>query len=123
MMTKMMLAISLMAAVLASGCKSTEQSLNSAYATCDRTGLRPGTLEYRRCTQTMYAESRQKADEAATAVALGVAAGAIGAIAISQASKKDKKDRDRYYHERPRRPRDRSPHRPIYPVHETRPAW
>ncbi|MGV1761803.1 hypothetical protein ACQZ6F_33130 [Rhizobium sp. A22-96] len=122
---KPVLASLLVTAILLSGCQSSQQSLDSAYASCDRIGLRPGTMEYRRCTQNIYAENRQKADQAAAAVAVGVAAGAVGAYAISEASKKkDRKDRDRYYPDRGRRYYyDDYSRRPASPVYETRPAW
>ncbi|NLS01052.1 hypothetical protein HGP17_29830 [Rhizobium sp. P38BS-XIX] len=112
----------LAAAVTLSGCQSPQQSLDSAYASCDRIGLRPGSMEYRRCTQNIYAENRQKSDQAAAAVAVGVAATAVGAYAISEASKKkDRRDRDRYYPDR-RRYYDDYPRRPGYP-YGTRPNW
>lgn len=72
--------------------------MNSAYITCDNTGLRPGSWRHERCTRNVYAENRRKSDQAASAVAVGVAAGAIGAYAISEASK-DKQPRRRYYEE------------------------
>ncbi len=94
---------SFMAATVLSGCQSSQQSLNSAYVTCDRTGLRPGSLEYQRCTQSVFEDNRQKSNEAATALAVGVAAGAVGAYALSEASKKDDKDdRDRRWERRER---------------------
>ena len=124
MKKKSMLVVCLVTAVMMSGCQSAQESMNSAYATCDRAGLRPGTLEYRRCTQSLYEENRQKSDQAATAVAVGVAAGAIGAYAISEASKKkDRRDRERYSPDRSRRYYDDYSSRPAYPVYGTRPTW
>lgn len=122
---KTMLALTVMATVLITGCQSSQQSLNSAYNTCDRTGLRPGSWEYQRCTQSIYEENRHKADQAAAAVAVGVAAGAVGAYAISQASKKRDKN-DRYYPAPVRRHnRDTYSGRPVgpAPVYGTRPSW
>lgn len=111
MQTKTMLALTLVTAVLLSGCQSTTESMNSAYVTCSNSGMRPGSWEHERCTRNMYAENRRKSDQAATAVAVGVAAGAIGAIAISEASKdrkdRHRSDRDRDYWQRPGRDRDR----------------
>ncbi len=124
MKTRTAIVLSLTFVLALSGCQSPQQSMNSAYATCNRTGLRPGSWEYQNCTQSIYNENRQKSDQAAAAVAVGVAAGAIGAYAISEASKKKKeKDWDRDYPHRPRRYYDDYSYRPAYPGDRTRPTW
>lgn len=115
MQTKTILAFTLVTTVLLSGCQSSQESMNSAYVTCDNSGLRPGSWQHERCTRNVYAENRRKSDQAASAVAVGVAAGAIGAYAISEASKK-KDRRDRYYRDR-RYDFDRGPARPVYPIY------
>lgn len=111
-------------AILLSGCQSSRESMDSAYIACDGSGLRPGTWQHERCTQNLYQENRRKADQAAAAVAVGVAAGAIGAYAISEASKDRKERRDRY---QPVRGRgydfNNRSSRPVYPAYGQRPAW
>lgn len=119
-------------AVLLSGCQSSRESMDSAYIACDSSGLRPGTWQHERCTQNLYQENRRKADQAAAAVAVGVAAGAIGAYAISEASKERKERRDRWdrrnrYQPQPVRDRhydiDNRSGRPVYPVYGQQAAW
>lgn len=123
MIVKTVMAFSLVATLLLSGCQSSQQSMNSAYVTCDRAGLRLGTYDYQRCTQGVYEENRQKANQAASAVAVGVAAGAIGAYAISEAAKKKtNKDRDQYSAHRPRRFYDNNG-RTVSPVYGARSGW
>ena len=100
MKTTVMLTLS--AALLISGCQSAQQSMDSAYVTCADAGAPPGSWQHERCTRNVYAENRRKSDEAAAAVAVGVAAGAVGAYAISQAAKDDRKDWDHRHRPRPR---------------------
>ena len=102
MQMKTNVALTLAAALLISGCQSAEQSMTSAYVTCANSGIRPGSWEHDRCTQNVYADNRRKADDAAAAVAVGVAAGAVGAYAISQAGKDDRRDWRHGHRPRPR---------------------
>ncbi|BCP52987.1 hypothetical protein K32_16040 [Kaistia sp. 32K] len=95
MQKKTLLLLAVATAVLVSGCQSSQQSMDSAYVTCANSGIRPGSWEHERCTRNVYEENRRKADQAAAAVAVGVAAGAVGAYAISQAEKDRKDRRDR----------------------------
>ncbi len=102
MQMKTTVILTLAATLLVSGCQSPRQSMDSAYVTCANSGMQPGSWQHDRCTRNVYAENRQKSDEAAAAVAVGVAAGAVGAYAISQAAKDDRKDWDRGHRPRPR---------------------
>ncbi|WP_439615481.1 hypothetical protein [Shinella sp.] len=95
MQSRPLLALTLAAAVFASGCQSRSQSMEEAYNICADSGMRPGGWQHQRCTRNIYSENRRKADQAAAAVAVGVAATAVGAYAISQANKDKHKDRDR----------------------------
>lgn len=117
-------------AILLPGCQSSRESMDSAYIACDSSGLRPGTWQHQRCTQNLYQENRRKADQAAAAVAVGVAAGAIGAYAISEASRERKERRDRWERKdryQPVRGRgydyDNRSSRPVYPAYGQQPAW
>ncbi len=88
-----------LAAALSAGCQSSSDSMNEAYVTCANSGMPPGSWQHERCTRNIYAENRRKADQAAAAVAVGVAATAVGAYAISAANK----DRDHRDYRRPQR--------------------
>lgn len=100
MQLKPLLAITLAAAILASGCQSESESMNSAYITCANSGMPPGSWQHERCTRNVYADNRRKSDQAAAAVAVGVAATAVGAYAISEAGKDRDRDRRDWHRDR-----------------------
>jgi outer membrane lipoprotein SlyB len=102
MQNKTAVILVLCAALSMAGCQSAQQSMDSAYVTCASSGMQPGSWQHERCTRNVYAENQRKSDEAAAAVAVGVAAGAVGAYAISQAAKDDRKDWDHRHRPRSR---------------------
>jgi hypothetical protein len=74
-------------ALALAGCQTTEQSLASAEYVCQRSGLQPGTRKYAACLRAGYVENRRQADSAASAVAVGAAAGLIGGAAIASSAR------------------------------------
>jgi len=95
-------AIAVAMTMLFTSCQSREQSMDSAYVTCANAGIQPGSWQHERCTRGVYEDNRRKNDQAATAVAVGVAAGAVGAYALSEASKNDRQDSEWRHRHRPR---------------------
>lgn len=80
-----------------SGCQSTQESMYSAERVCLSAGLKPGTKRFDDCANAAYAENRRQSDQAATAVAVGAAAGVIGGTVVGAAAARSN---DRYYYGR-----------------------
>lgn len=78
-----------------SGCQSTQESMYSAERVCLSAGLKPGTRRFDDCANAAYAENRRQSDQAATAVAVGTAAGVIGGTVVGAAASRSN---DRYYY-------------------------
>lgn len=80
-----------------SGCQSTQESMYSAERVCLSAGLKPGTKRFDDCANAAYAENRRQADQAATAVAVGTAAGVIGGTVVGAAASRSNNN---YYYSR-----------------------
>jgi hypothetical protein len=78
---RLLLVAGVVATALA-GCQTVEESAMSASMTCQEAGLRPGSKAYGRCTNATFRENRRQADQAASAVAVGAAAGLVGGAII-----------------------------------------
>ncbi|MFC0283970.1 hypothetical protein ACFFJB_10195 [Camelimonas abortus] len=82
-----LVAVAGIAAAMLAGCQSAQESAITAEMTCRQAGLRPGTATYDRCVAAAYDQSRRQADQAATAVAVGTAAGVVGGAIIGANSR------------------------------------
>ncbi|MGI6246354.1 MAG: hypothetical protein ACOYJQ_11365 [Pseudochelatococcus sp.] len=78
---RMVLLVAALTTALA-GCQSTQESMYSAERVCLSAGLKPGTKRFDDCANAAYAENRRQADQAATQVAVGTAAGVIGGAVV-----------------------------------------
>ncbi|MBB3808895.1 hypothetical protein [Pseudochelatococcus contaminans] len=72
--------------LILAGCQSTEESMYSAERVCLNAGLKPGSRAFDRCANAAYDENRRQSDQAATAVAVGAAAGVIGGAVVGAAA-------------------------------------
>ncbi|MFC0220321.1 hypothetical protein ACFFJ7_18215 [Pseudochelatococcus lubricantis] len=84
-------------AVPLAACQSTQESMYSAERVCLSAGLKPGTRRFDDCANAAYAENRRQSDQAATAVAVGTAAGVVGGTLVGASAARS----DRYYYGRP----------------------
>ncbi len=75
-----------------SGCQTVQESQQSAQITCENSGYRPGTREYRRCVNSSFQQNRANSDATGNAVAAGAAAGILTGALVGAAVS------DPYYH-------------------------